>query len=167
VVKASTLDSQNSLEYDEVAAFLNMRYIGACEAAWRIFSFKLYDMSHSVLLLGVHLPGENVIRFDEGLARDAMAASKNRFTTLTAWFEVNKHDEFARSLHYHEMTNHYRFDFAKTAWIRRNYKQKNPQIARMAMVSPKNRERYALRLLLFHPCNNTRTYLGSRTEFSL
>jgi hypothetical protein len=51
---------------DEVRSFLDARYFSAPEAIWRIFEFKMHDMSHAVIRLAVHLPNEQSVYFKEG-----------------------------------------------------------------------------------------------------
>ena len=49
-------DSQNS--HDEIANYLNARYVSASESCWRLFEFKLQKRSHKVECLPVHLPNQ-------------------------------------------------------------------------------------------------------------
>ena len=49
---------QVDLEKDEVAQYLQGRYIGPTEAMWRIFEFSTHEESPSVEQLAIHLPGE-------------------------------------------------------------------------------------------------------------
>lgn len=48
---------------DEIRQFQDLRYIGACEACWRIFEFRMFDRSHAVIRLTTHLPGAAMQRF--------------------------------------------------------------------------------------------------------
>jgi len=43
-----TLD-QKTVNYDEVSFYLNTRYVGSCEAAYRIFSYNynMHEQSHT------------------------------------------------------------------------------------------------------------------------
>jgi len=50
-VKATTGGGSSVLDYDETDTFHCRRYIGACEAMWRPLSFKMFDMSLSVLIM--------------------------------------------------------------------------------------------------------------------
>ena len=49
---------QVDLEKDEVAQYLQGRYIEPIEAMWRIFEFSTHEESPSVEQLAMHLPGE-------------------------------------------------------------------------------------------------------------
>ena len=46
---------------DEIAAFQDMRYIGAAEAGWRIMGFDLYEMKPAVVVLDLHQDGEQPV----------------------------------------------------------------------------------------------------------
>ena len=52
---------------NEVKQFLDARYVGPPEAAWRLFAFPMHDKSHNVDRLAVHLKGVEtiVLREDE------------------------------------------------------------------------------------------------------
>ena len=145
-VRAGTI-GESILDYNEIEAFINLRYVGPSEAFWRILSFKMHDMSHSVQFLSVHLPHEEIITFVEGNERQAL--EQLRITTLTAWFELNQTDPEAREFRYIDIADHYWFTQSKK-WQKRIRKIKNPQISRLAMVSPSKRECFALRQLLLH-----------------
>lgn len=75
------------------------------------------------------------------------ALNKKYDTTLTAWFELNKTDEFARTLLYSEVPSHYK-------WFENQWKKRvlnsNNVISRIYSVSPSEIERFHLRLLLLN-----------------
>ena len=74
---------------------------------------------------------------------------KNSDTTLMAWLELNKTDEFARTLLYSDLPKHYTFLKRSRKWKRR--KTPNENVAgRMYNVHSKDSERFALRLILNH-----------------
>eukprot|EP00965_Chrysotila_dentata_P262734 6214656-Pleurochrysis_carterae.AAC.6 len=64
-----------------------MRYFGSCEAAWRPFGFIMFDTSHTVTRLEVHMPDEMHVPYadnEEGEIVPARAAnSDERWKTLT------------------------------------------------------------------------------------
>ena len=51
---------------DEVAQFLDARYVGPCEAVWRILEFPLRGISHAVEALPVHVDGSQRVTFTAG-----------------------------------------------------------------------------------------------------
>ena len=58
---------------DEIERYLNARYISASEAFWRIYEFPIHSRKPAIEKLPCHLPGENVVLFREGEARQAVA----------------------------------------------------------------------------------------------
>ena len=95
---------------DEVKQFLDARYVGPPEAAWRLFAFPMHDKSHNVERLAVHLKGGETITFQTGQEREAVAVGAR--TTLTDWFDFNAaetdgHEPQARSLHYAQIPEHF------------------------------------------------------------
>ena len=138
---------ESILDYNEIEAFINLRYVGPSEALWRILSLKMHDMSHSVQFLSVHLPHEEIVTFIEGEERRAL--EQMRITTLTAWFALNQTDPDSRDLRYTDITDKYWFTQSKK-WQKRKKKFSHPQIGRLGMVPPSNRECFALRQLLLH-----------------
>jgi hypothetical protein len=74
---------------------------------------------------------------------------KNWSTTLMAWFELNKNDEFARQFLYKDIPKYYFFAKKEKKWIKR----KKPSIltvGRVYAVHANDTERFALRVLLHH-----------------
>ena len=65
--------------------------------------------SHTVQRMAVHLEDQQTIYFEEGKEKEAVIKAQNSDTTLTAWFKLNKEDESAKKLLYHEIPNHYSF----------------------------------------------------------
>ena len=57
-----TLELQN----DEVRQFLDARYVGPPEGAWRLVAFPTHDKAHNVERLAVHLKGGETITFQSG-----------------------------------------------------------------------------------------------------
>lgn len=86
-------------DVDEIERYVEGRYISTSEAVWRAMKFDLHDNSPSVVRLHVHLPGENVVTFDE---REDLCTVADTFqtTTLLMWFEYNKNNEDGRHLTY-------------------------------------------------------------------
>ena len=99
------------LDYNEIDQFVNTRYLSAPEAIWRLFEFPMHAKSHSVTRLAIHLPFENTIRFAPG--DEEATLSNDHITTLTAWFELNRSDPFARQFTYIQVPDHYVFSQKK------------------------------------------------------
>ncbi|GJW10927.1 ATP-dependent DNA helicase PIF1 [Tanacetum coccineum] len=50
---------------DEIKAYLDCRYLSACEAAWRLFGFEVQYRTQSVERLSFHLSGEQQVLYEE------------------------------------------------------------------------------------------------------
>lgn len=98
----------------------------------------MHDQSYMVYRLAAHLPNEQLVDFQDGQVLEAMERAQNRFTHLTAKFEVNKHDLDARKFLNLENPDHYVFDKFRTIWKVRQ-RGGNKVILRMYSVSPKIR----------------------------
>ncbi|TKR58437.1 hypothetical protein L596_029881 [Steinernema carpocapsae] len=136
------------LDHDEIKNYTDARYVGAPEAAWRIQKYDMQDKSHHVERLAVHLEGEQLVYFresdhDERVIQRAQEAK----TTLTAWFELNRADPEARQISYCDIPKFYTWNKKDKKWKKR---ERGYAIGRMYSVSPKEQERYRLRLLLLN-----------------
>ncbi|GJE95688.1 ATP-dependent DNA helicase [Phanerochaete sordida] len=153
---------------DEIKQFLEGRYIGPSEAAWRIFHFALHREYPNVVRLQVHLPGQHMVVFDP---RDnpeivRMRAAQEK-TTLTAFFTANSNPgelgtvlqstvtnmlisftgEIARQYTYQEFPSRFVWQRAEKRWTLRQ-STASGAIGRMYYVSPIAGERFYLRTLL-------------------
>ena len=76
-------------------------------------------------------------------------AQRSTKSTLAAFYKTNCTDAFARTLLYHDFPTHYRYHKTAGKWTRRAANSK-PAIGRMYLSTPKDGERYFLRVLLCH-----------------
>ena len=76
--------SKKILDYDEISAFVNCRYLSAPEATWRILNYGFVDKSHSVERLD--LPDMQSVFLEEGASDDAIQQAKNKTSKLMAFF---------------------------------------------------------------------------------
>ena len=74
--------------HDEIAEHLDCRYVGPPEACWRLFQFPMYDKSHTIFRLALHLPDQQTLYFEPGQEEAALAAPAAQQTTLTAWLRA-------------------------------------------------------------------------------
>ena len=54
-VKFYEKDGEEQGCIDEIKNFIDSRYVTGIEASWRLFSFEMNEMSHSIIRLPVHL----------------------------------------------------------------------------------------------------------------
>lgn len=136
----------NTLNHDELSTFIDCRYISAPEAYWRLSENKLHLQSHTIIRLALHLPNNQSVYFTPGRHEAALEASAIRNTTLTAYFETNAKSPTTYT--YKEFPNHFVFHQSSREWKPR--KRDNSVIGRIYSASPKDTERFCLRVLLHH-----------------
>ena len=144
----TTRQGQN--ENDEIAKYLNGRYISPVEAAYRLFEFPMHEESPAVTPLAIHLEMEHSVCFDASWAREkiqqVMADSRS---TLMGYFEYNNANrnksDFVPLL-YQEFPEHMVWNKKNRAWTPRQNSRFS--IGRMYYCNPSAGERYYLRLLL-------------------
>ncbi|XP_072047483.1 uncharacterized protein [Amphiura filiformis] len=136
-------------DHDEVSTFLDVRYVSAPEAFWRLSEYRMHFQSSTVTRLAVHLPLQQPVYFHRGQEEEALDRATVQHTHLTAWFQLNQDDDTAAQHLYSDIPQHYVFNSSTKKWQPR--KRKNKQvIARMYSASPRHQERFYLRLLLLH-----------------
>ncbi|XP_076899608.1 uncharacterized protein LOC143553506 [Bidens hawaiensis] len=81
----------------------SIKYVSACEAAWRIFAFDVHYRFPSVMRLAFHLPGEQQVIYgaNEDI-EDILNKTTNASSMFTGWFECNKKYDLAKTLTYAE-----------------------------------------------------------------
>ena len=105
--------------------------------------FPLCGRSHKVERSSVHTENQQKIIIDE----NNVAGALNKWeTTLTAWFNLNKKDDFAKKIKYTNRSQYYTFENKK--WEKRLKIRKNIAIGQLNGVSPKDSERILLKLIL-------------------
>lgn len=140
-------------KFDEVSRHLVGRYISSSEAAWRMFCFPIHERYPPVMHLAVHLENRQRVYITTDNITDRVQIPP--MTTLLAFFELCKVDNFAKGLLYCDVPAYY--VWKNNRFIRR--KQGKPVaghpgvkqddvIGRVYTVHPNNAECYYLRLLL-------------------
>ncbi|KAK1650868.1 hypothetical protein QYE76_068673 [Lolium multiflorum] len=133
-------------QVNEVREYLEARYICEYDAFWRIFGFIIHGHTPAVERLPVHLPGMNIIRFDDDADLTKISDSDFlRKTKLTEWFVANDQFPEARSLTYCDFPTEWTWDSEQRSWHRRGGGEK---IGRIYYVQPNVGELYYLRMLL-------------------
>ncbi|XP_076032999.1 uncharacterized protein LOC143020461 [Oratosquilla oratoria] len=129
---------------NEVRNYQDARYVNASEAIWKIFKFPIHKSFPPVTTLDLHLEGENEIFFkNENAASLQRKTAKD--TQLTAFFKLCKENEFAATLYYHEIPNHFIYDKANSKWLER--KTRTAVLGRIRAVTNKTVELFYLRVI--------------------
>lgn len=142
-------------KYDEITQFLMGRYVSSNEAIWRTLGFKIHDRFPAVVHLNVHLENGQRICFTKDNLKEKLENPPN--TTLTAFFDLCKRDDFAKTLLYHEIPTYYTWNASKKQFLRRKQGCRlndendicySDAIGRVYTIHPNNAECYFLRMLL-------------------
>ncbi|XP_076052786.1 uncharacterized protein LOC143032200 [Oratosquilla oratoria] len=113
--------------------YLRLKHFGVCQNIKCMDSRTQFTDWHSICLTS----NKFIITRAEG-----------QDTQLTAWFKLNQSDVDARAHLYTDTPEYYVFDNQSNTWTRR---QRHRQIVtRMYSASPRNAEKFHLRMLLFH-----------------
>ena len=151
---------------DEIVQFLDTRYVGPCEAVWRILEFPMHGRSHAVQRLPVHLDGNQTVMFspDEVNDADAMQArlEASKQTMLTAYFALNAKKDSAKvadrdlaakaaDVVFPDIPKYFTWDSKARSWKDRKQINKGDRIiSRMYAVDFQDSERYWLRAVLLN-----------------
>ncbi|XP_031124265.1 uncharacterized protein LOC116026979 [Ipomoea triloba] len=142
----STSDSNGNEVIDEINMYYDCRYISACEATWRLFSFEVQFRTPAVERLSFHLPDCQTIIFEDDdpvdnvLMRETIGQSM-----FNGWFEANKRLPEAKLLTCIEMSTKFVWKKDIRKWSPR---KKSFVIGRIFYVPPGTGELYYLRCLL-------------------
>ncbi|XP_035838072.1 uncharacterized protein LOC110900754 [Helianthus annuus] len=76
---------------DEIKAYLDCRYISACEAAWRIFMYDIHYRYPAVEVLPFHCEdGQSIVYNDHDNLCDIVTDPTVKMTMFTDWMNCNK-----------------------------------------------------------------------------
>ncbi|XP_076032434.1 uncharacterized protein LOC143020158 [Oratosquilla oratoria] len=73
---------------NEVKNYQEARYVNSNEATWKIFKFDIHRSFPPVLMLDLHLEGENMVFFNERMTDEQVTQKTEKDTRLTAFFQV-------------------------------------------------------------------------------
>ncbi|KAI8536933.1 hypothetical protein RHMOL_Rhmol10G0295100 [Rhododendron molle] len=131
---------------DEIKEYLDARYIGPVEAAWRLFGYSMYEEIPTVVRLALYLPEKHNSLFNtEESMHDIVARAEQEITTLPGFFAYCQANEYARAFTYQEFSQHFVWIKSEKRWKSR---ERGFAIGRMYFVSPNAIEIFYLRLLL-------------------
>jgi hypothetical protein len=161
--KAMTEVSINGDTVNEVRQYQDCRYFSAHEACWRLFRFPIHGRYPAVVRLQVHLPDQQMVFFTaDGVVGDmAERVEISRKTTLTEFFSLNasikskldngqelaEWERRAYGSKYQDWPEFMTFDKKARVWRSRSRNPK-PSIGRMYTASPRQGDRFYLRMLL-------------------
>jgi hypothetical protein len=143
----TTLEVRTTTENDEIARYVYIRYVSPCEAVWRLFDYHTHQELPPVMPLAVHLPGEQVVSFQENIAIEDLADRvEEACSTLIGYFVYNAEHTDGRQYLYTQFPTHYTWSKATRTWAIREHHTR--MIGRIYHYLPIAGECYYLQLLL-------------------
>lgn len=144
--RATAPIKKKSKKTDEIEQYLDSRYIGTSEAAWRLFEFKLRKRYTAVQRLQYHLSNQQMVFFHANeTIEDIVDSTRNKKTMFTEWFVANQHFSSARELLYRDFPRFFVWNKEVFQWKPR---KQVTSIGRLPFAHPASGDRYYLRILL-------------------
>ncbi|KAE8881433.1 hypothetical protein PF003_g34407 [Phytophthora fragariae] len=139
------------IEPNEILRYLNARYISPVEACMRLLDFSVQGKTHSIVQLTIHLENEQLVTFRSSDNPDQVL-TRGRHTMLTRFFELcaseAPENQEAKTMVYQDIPKKFRWDAKTKRWVRR--KRFQAAIGRMVHVSPRDMNKFYMRVLLCH-----------------
>ncbi|GBL87269.1 hypothetical protein AVEN_270534-1 [Araneus ventricosus] len=73
---ANMVLSAGQVQYNEIANYIDARYVSAPEAMWRLRESHMHDQSHAVMRLSLYLPNQKRFTRKDGHEEEALEAAK-------------------------------------------------------------------------------------------
>ncbi|XP_027182204.1 uncharacterized protein LOC113780620 [Coffea eugenioides] len=150
LVSFRIMTDDSATDTDEIKEFQKGRYISPPEAFWRIYEFRLNEMTPSVYTLQIHLPNQQLVSFSKNSDLLQLLAKVDFFRTmLIEFFKMNTTNATAENLKcfYKDFPQHFVWS---SKYKHRTERKRRKVIGRLVSVNPREGERYYLRLLLNH-----------------
>eukprot|EP00794_Sanderia_malayensis_P021398 gene21398-biopygen17176 len=139
-------DAHHDIVHDEIRQYLNSRYVGPHQAMYKLMQYEIYDQSHTIVRLAIHLPDQHTVYFTD----PDQGAHRNNDSMLMAYFTLNQREQNAHQYLYKDIPEHYTFNKSTKQWQQCKRRPPKGVIVRIYNVLPSDAERFALRLILLH-----------------
>ncbi|KAG3086459.1 hypothetical protein PI124_g12786 [Phytophthora idaei] len=143
--------NQTQIEPNEILRFLNARYTPPAEACMRLLDNSVQGKTHAIVQLTIHLENEQMIMFRYS-DDPAVVVTRGKHTMLARFFELcaseAPENQVAKITFYQDIPKLFRWDTKAKRWVRR--KRYQAALARMIHVSPRDMQRFYMRVLLGH-----------------
>eukprot|EP00794_Sanderia_malayensis_P016288 gene16288-biopygen13837 len=84
-------DAQRDIVNDEIHHYHNWRYVCPHQAVYKLIQYEMYDKSHTIVRLAIHLRDQYSVYFTD----PEQAAHRNNDSMLIAYFNLNQRDRNA------------------------------------------------------------------------
>ncbi|KAG2825646.1 hypothetical protein PC113_g21886 [Phytophthora cactorum] len=143
--------NQTQIEPNEILRLLNARYISPVEACMWLLDYSVQVKTHVITQLTIHLENEQMVTFRSS-DDPAVVVTRGKHTMLTRFFEFcaseAPENQVAKSTLYQDIPKLFRWDTRAKRWARR--KRYQAALGRMIHVSPRDMQRFYMRVLLCH-----------------
>ncbi|KAG3070289.1 hypothetical protein PI125_g23010 [Phytophthora idaei] len=117
----------------------------------RLLDYSVQGKTHAITQLTIHLENEQMVTFRSSDG-PAVAVTRGKHTMLTRFFELCASEvpenQVAKSTLYQDIPKLFRWDTKAKRWVRR--KRYQAALGRMMHVSPRDMQRFYMRVLLCH-----------------
>ena len=135
---------------NEVARYLEGRYIGPTEAFARIFEYKMHEESPTVTTLSLHLPNQQPVYLSDNSTKiEIRETLENSTSMLLEYFKYYRLNPLAKKYLYQDFPKHFVW-FEKKEVKEWRVRKQGEAIGRIPYCTPSCGERYYLRLLLIN-----------------
>jgi hypothetical protein len=162
-----TIDNQRVIAYDEIAQYIEGRYLGPVEAEWRVNEYAIQQRSHSVIQLAVHDEYNREVVAQVNADMEELKKALTKDSKLIAAMKLKQENKlhdcmnvYPRNLLYVDIPKYYTWDNKLSKW--RERKKESKTIGRIYGVSPMRTNEYYIRLLLTRQTNYS-SYAELRT----
>jgi hypothetical protein len=155
---------------NEIHEYQDMRSIGACEAAWRIFGFDLCEQKPAVIPLPIHDEDQQQVYFEAG--DEDRARENSGDTMLMAWMNYNAQNEDYRDkycdvnqkLTWATIPHPTMPNATMKIWKPRIQNRRFVTLSRVYQLSPAHQDLFYLRILLHHDhCRGAKNWADLKT----
>jgi hypothetical protein len=151
VEAVQTATTQGLRNPNEILRYLNSRYVSPIEACMRLLDYSIQGKTHAITQLTVHLKDQQIVTFRSSDDPDTVITTSEH-TMLTRFFELCTSDapenQVAKNMLYKDIPNEFWWKSKHKQWVRR--KKYQAPLGRLVHVSPRDNERFHLRVLLCH-----------------
>lgn len=104
----------------KIKQYLDKRYIGPPEVAWRLFSHPMHQEVPNVIRLALYLPGMHSVLYNPSEQMNSIIArARDEMTTLTGFFACCGLYEHARGYIYQEFPQNFVWHKGNKVWTPR------------------------------------------------
>nr|CAD2201102.1 unnamed protein product [Meloidogyne enterolobii] len=149
-------NTAGSINIDEPAQYAKMLYRSPAEAFSRIQSYKYADLSHAVIPLSIHLPGNQPVYMTPATRNQIItdvSQGKLPESKLTAYWKLWAKDNNVKNILFENLPETYAYHTDTKTWEPRKHStvKGQPVLGRIYTVSPReDPEKFALYVLTKH-----------------